>query len=256
VALGLVFTLAGAGAASAGEIQGSRLAPRVVRADRVDSGLMAQRVIEREWGISEDSTYREVDVRGYRSEGWAMAMSGVVPGAGQFYVGETGGGFLFLLAEVAGWTSLVLFRENTGSLHDQSHAFAGPPGVPSSTWSFARYELAGGQDTNDLMQLYNADPDAFYHRVAYDDRYRAGWAYNPEVNRDDFRSIEKRWQRSAQRERFAIAALMFNHVWSALDALKAARDHNAPLERNLHLKMNSSLQSDGPAMTLALERSF
>ncbi len=43
---------------------------------------LEQRAIERSWGLSEDSVYREVDVPGWRSEGAAAAMSAVVAGRG------------------------------------------------------------------------------------------------------------------------------------------------------------------------------
>ena len=66
----------------------SELAPSVLHGARdVPELWLAQRTIDRDWGLSEDSTYRTVDIQGYKSEGWAMIMSAALPGTGQLYVG-------------------------------------------------------------------------------------------------------------------------------------------------------------------------
>lgn len=258
-------------AAVAGSIAGSPLALRSIGAERApraaaplraptftspdDSGeLLAQRVLSREWGASDDTHYVEIEVPGYKSEGGAMALSALVPGAGQYYVGE-GSGWWFLLAEAASWTARVVFDQQADDRRDDAPQFAGSPEDPASHWSFARYYAATNADTLALRELYAADPEAFYHAVGFDDRYRTGWS-DGGASRGSFQDLDQKFQNGLKRVRYATGAIILTHVVAALDALHAAREHNLPLERNLHLKLNGSLGSEGERMTLALERKF
>ena len=169
------------GRAWCGDISGSKLAlatvnlPRRVAAAESNSGhfstgvapqLLAQRVLTREWGESDDSTYVEIEVPGYQSEGLAMALSAAVPGAGQWYAGE-GSALWFALAEVAAWACRWSFNDRARDFQDQALKFAGSPYDSTSNWSFSRYaNSTGNPDTLALQQLFNGDRDAFYHRAA------------------------------------------------------------------------------------------
>ena len=230
---------------------------RVVRGtpaeDDARGTLLAQRVITREWGASEDTNYVEVEVHGWRSEGWALALSGAVPGTGELYAGE-GSGWFFLLAEAAGWTARVLLDHRADDKHGDGAKFAGSPENPGSAWSYARYAQATQGDTLSLQQLFAGDRDAFYHRVAYDDAFGAGWSSSGA--RDLYRGLEAGYQSARRRVRYATGAIVLVHVVSALDALHAAREHDLPLQRNLKLKLGGSIGADGEAMAVALERRF
>ncbi len=248
--------LCAAPASRAGLIEGSRLAPRLVRLEPSGSGLLAQRAIERDWGPSEDSTYAVIDLPGYKSEGWAMALSGAVPGAGHLYLGESGG-LWFTLAEAAGWVSLWLFHDRADRSHTDALNYAGSPYDSTSAWSFRRYiERTGGADSLSLEQLFAGDPDAFYHRVGFDNRYESGWSGVSAAVRGGFQSLENDYQHDLKSARYARGLLILNHVVAAVDALRAAREHNLPIEQNLRLKLRGSISAGGPAMTVALERSF
>jgi hypothetical protein len=256
VLLAAALALAVAAGARAGEIEGSRLAFRIVRMEESGTGLLAQRSIVRDWGPSEDSTYAVVDLPGYKSEGWAMALSGAVPGAGHLYLGENGG-LWFTLAEAAGWVSLWLFRDHAANAHTGALQYVGSPWDTTSAWSFRRYiERTGGTDSLALEQLYAGDVDAFYHRVAFDDRYLPGWNGASTKVRGGFRSLEDDYQSDLRGTRYARGLLILNHVVAAIDALRAAREHNLPIEQNLRIRLRGAISTGGPAMSVALERSF
>jgi len=267
-ALGFAIAfLAGAAPAWSGSIDGSPLALRTVRpadagAAPADDGrflagdappLLAQRVITREWGASEESLYVEIDVPGYKSEGWAMLFSAAAPGAGQYYVGESSA-LWFALAEIAAWTSRWIFRDRARDLHEESIAFTGSPYDTTSHFSFLRWARATAGDTLALQSLYEGDRDAFYRLVGFDERYRGGWGSLGV--RDSYRMLENRSQRHYKRGRYATGAIVLTHVVAALDALQAARRNNIPLERNLRLRLKGALGIDGEAMSVALERKF
>jgi hypothetical protein len=83
--LRLALLLAGAALLSAGPagavIRGSAFALPLVTGHARPELVLAQRAIDRSWGLSEDSSYAEVDVPQWRSEGLAVGFSAVVPGA-------------------------------------------------------------------------------------------------------------------------------------------------------------------------------
>lgn len=238
-----------------------RLAGRLDRAaGRADAGgredWLAQRVITREWGASDDTNYVEVEVPGYRSEGWALLLSSIVPGTGELSVGE-GSGWLFLLAEAGAWTTRILLDRRADEHRDDAAKFAGSPYDAGSEWSLARWaSVTSNPDTLSLQQLYAGDAESFYHRIGADDRYAAGWESGNA--RATFRGLETNYQNQRRSVRYANGAIVLVHIASALDALHAARDHNLPLQRNLKLKLGGTLDPSGESMALAvgLERRF
>lgn len=217
--------------------------------------VVAQRTITRSWGPSEDSVYVEVAVPEWRSEGLAAAGSALVPGAGQLYAGETGGALLFALAEVAGWTARFIFLSRSDDSKDDAIRFAGNPGDSASAWSFDRWEAVTAGDASELRQLYEADRDAFYHRIAYDPSFAAGWNGTGEAAKLEYRSSFDRSQRFERRAKIAGSALWLNHLVAAVDALRAARLHNIPLAEDTRLRLGTSWRH-GPGLTATLERRF
>jgi len=51
-------------------------------------------------------------------------------------------------------------------------------------------------------------------------------------------------------------ALLLNHVVAAFDALRAARAHNVPLQRNMDLKLGGGLKHGQPELHATLTRRF
>jgi hypothetical protein len=260
-ALGLALLLAGGALLNAGTsaavIRGSALAlplPRLADHGRPQFTL-AQRAIDRSWGLSEDSTYTVVDVPEWRSEGLAAGLSAVLPGAGQLYAGE-GNGVWFALAEVAGWTVNRIFLHKAQTERDRSARFAGDPADTASAWSFDRYAEATGKDPAQLELIWAQDRQAFYEMIARDPAYVAGWNGQPEATRSEFFGIRDAARGYSDRASTAGAALWVNHLLAAVDALRAARLHNVMLQGNLELKLQSSWHRGHPAVAAMLVRRF
>ena len=242
-------------AAECGAMTPSAFAVPLLEGNDVPRLVVAQRSITRSWGPSDDSSYVETSIPEWRSEGLAMAGSALLPGAGHLYAGETGGALLFALAEAAGWTARVLFRQKSDDAKDDAIAFAGDPGDSAATWSFDRWESATHGDAGDLRRLYDADRDAFYNRLANDPSYAAGWKGTGEASRQEYRSSYDRSQRFVQRARYAETGLWLNHLVAAVDALRAARMHNLPLTAGTRLSLRSSWRQ-GPSLRASLEKRF
>ncbi len=217
---------------------------------------LAQRAIEREWGPSEDSVYRTIEVREWKLEGLALALSGALPGAGHLYVGE-GSGWLFLAAEALGWAGRTITRRRGDSLREDAIALIGNPADTASNWSFERYATATGDDADELRTLWALDRDAFYESLARDPQYRHGFAgADPLGTYETFRGAHDSAQDRYRQSRYLEIALWANHAVAAFDALRAARFHNLPLRRDLELRLSGRAGREGGELRAALVRSF
>lgn len=231
--------------------------PLVGGTDRPDL-VLAQRTIERRWGPSEDSVYREVSVPGWKSEGGAMAMSAVLPGAGQIYAGEHRMGYAFLLAEAVGFYQHWALQRTADRFERKARAYAGNPQDSTSRWAFSTYEQRTGQSADALRALYQADPDLFYYEIARYDNLQQGWSdYGyTEIEREQFIEWRENVEERRKRARYFVAMIWANHVIAAVDALREARISNLPLRRDLELHLKSGWSRGAPQMAVSLERRF
>lgn len=235
----------------------SKLAPAVLRgASQVPELWLAQRTLEREWGPSEDSTYRVIDLKGWKSEGLAMALSGALPGTGQLYAGE-GSGWAFLAGEVAGWVGRTITHRRANDLSDQAAAFVGDPTDTSSTWSFQRYFDRTGADPALLEALWVSDRKAYYSALSRDPAWLGGFeGLDPTTAYESYRGLHESAQDKFRQSRYFDMALLVHHAYSAYDALRAARAHNLPLRRAIDLQLGGHMRHGRPVLRAALVRRF
>ncbi len=257
--LGLALLLASGALLNAGTaaavIRGSALALPLVMDPGRPRFSLAQRAIDRSWGLSEDSSYTEVDVPEWRSEGLAAGFSAVLPGAGQLYAGE-GSGVWFALAEVAGWTANRIFLHKAQTERDRSALFVGDPTDSTSAWSFERFSQATGMDASEIAAIWAQDRQAFYELIAREPIYLAGWSGQSEVTRSTFFGIRDLSRGYYDRASSVGYVLWLNHLIAAFDALRAARLKNLVLQHNLELKLRSSWHGGRPAVMAVLMRRF
>jgi hypothetical protein len=240
---------------AAATIRGSELAVPKLGGEGRPELLLAQRAIDRSWGPSDDSVYVSVNVPEWRSEGLAAVLSAVVPGAGQVYSDE-GNGLWFALAEAVGWTANRIYLHKAHTGRDHSVSFAGEPGDTASAWSFERWSAATGLDASDLEAIYTRDRQAFYELIGRDATYLAGWSGSSEGTREVYRGLRDDMRTQYDHARLAGYALWLNHLFAAVDALRAARFHNMMLQKDLELRVRSSWQSGQPAVVATLVRRF
>lgn len=259
-AVSLALAACACGTVARGEVgMHSDLVPVMVAQANTDEApvlILAQRAIDRAWGPPEGAP-PVVPVAGTRSEGRAMALSAVIPGAGQIYSGQLSGVW-FALAEIAGWTTHWLYTRDARRESERADQFVGVPADTASAWSFERWQQAGsGRDLASLEALYAGDREAFYSLIAGDPRYIDGWS-GPDraVTRADFQHLRDLSDGSLERAHTSEKLIWLNHVVSAFDALRAARLHNVHLRPNLELHLKSSWHGSGPSMAAVLERRF
>lgn len=253
----LVVLALGAAVPPARAIETSELAiPKLHGASEVPDLWLAQRSIDREWGVSEDSTYKTIDVKGWKSEGLAMTLSGVLPGAGHLYVGENSG-WAYLLGEAAGWFGRFQARKRGDQARDLAAKIIGDPTNPASWWSFERYAANTGDNAAELRVLWEKDRDAFYELLSNDARYRFGFGTSDQSSAfENYHDTHELSQKRYRQARYAEIALWANHVVAAFDALRAARLHNMPLRHNLDLQLGGRMGAGGPRLRAAVVKRF
>lgn len=254
VATGMVCVALTCGTAS-GAAAAYPLAFAKVSGDGRPELLLAQRTIERDWGASEDSVYVEIDIPEWRSEGLATAFSAVVPGAGQYYAGERRW-WWYALAEVTGWVTRAGYRKRGFSLQNDAAAYAGTPAYSDARWSFERWEQATLGDAAELRLLFDHDRNVFYDKIARDPAYLAGWAGDPVATRSAFSELRRHADDRLRFARYAAYLLVLNHAVSAVDALRAARLHNLPLQERLQLRARVGARQGETDLAAALEVRF
>ncbi len=215
--------------------------------------LLAQRAIDREWTTRGDSLSNPNYVTGGKSEMGALAMSAAVPGAGQLYSGERSG-FIYLAAEAVAIASAVFFHNKADGFRSDAANVAGVPADSASGWSANRWADATASDPRAALALYEADPEAYYDKIAKDPAMVAGWSSG--ATKDQFVTLRDESDLRLHRASIATAGIWINHVVSAVDALRAARLYNLPLRRGMELKGNARWKKDGPALRFAVVQKF
>lgn len=253
LACALALVLA-APVATAAVISGSRLALPAVTAP--EGELLAQRTIDREWGLSADSTYTVVDVPGWKSEGGAMAMSALLPGAGHLYVGERSG-WAYLLIETAGWVEHTIANRDADRRAAAARSFVGDPYDSTSNWSLVRYREAGYGDTEYLERLWAGDREAYYRLLANDASYLAGFkGTNPANTQLSYIGLRDARDAKLRLSSRMEALLWLNHLVAAIDAFRAAKIHNLPLRQDYQLRFGQRIRHGRPEFRAALVRRF
>lgn len=234
----------------------SPLALPMLRMEGAADGLLAQRVIDREWGISDDSTYREVSVPGWKSEGWSLGLSAAIPGAGQLYAGESSG-WLYLLAESAGWVGRMLERRRADQRYDDLVRFAGDPTDSTAAFSFARFSERSGGTADALVALWSGDRNAYYRALGENPAYAAGFTGpSPTDEYTTYSNLMATHDSALHGATILEGMLILNHMVSAFDALRAARVNNIPLREQYHLELGERWRHGGPELRAAVVRRF
>jgi hypothetical protein len=237
--------------------RGSVLAFPLVSGSSQPGLVLAQRTIERRWGPSDDSTYREVSVSGWKSEGGGFLLSMAVPGAGEIYAGERIG-YLFMLTEAIAFYETWELRRSANQRERDARAWAGDPTDSLSRFSFDAYEKRTKQSSAYWRSLYYADPSLFYFEISRNPSLRPGWEdqTGEDIMGEQFTEWRENVEVRRKHARYWQAAIWMNHAAAAFEALRAARVLNLPLRENIQLRLKSGWNRGGPQVAAVMERRF
>jgi hypothetical protein len=176
---------------------------------------------------------QDVSVSGKKSVGLAALYSLLIPGMGELYTGEFGSsGKYFLAAEGVLWLTWGTFDVYGNSVRDDSRAFA---------VAHASADVSG-KDDQFFVDLGNFMNTADYNEKKlrdrevdklYDPAAGYAWQWDSDASRATFRDRRVSSDNAYNNRKFVIAAVIVNHVASAINAARAAIAHNKEIDSAL-----------------------
>lgn len=168
-----------------------------------------------------------------KSVGLAALYSLLIPGMGELYTGAFGSsGKYFLAAEGMLWLTWGAFDVYGNSLRDDSRAFA---------QAHAGADIAGKNDQF-FVDLGNFINTAEYNDkklrdreadLLYDPAAGYAWQWDSDASRATFRDRRVTSDNMYNNRKFVVAAVLINHVASAINAARAAISHNKEVDNAL-----------------------
>ena len=199
----------------------------------------------------------------------ALMMSTVLPGAGQFYSKSKLSGIVYGTLEIAGITSAILLKNNGENSIDKYEKYA------NGNWSVIEFVKGynGDPKTHDMIiyidgkkysvrdewaalsdyyydgcSIYTEKDYHFYENIGKYKQFQTGWTdYGDSLGYETlYRSSPLQKKYSDMRfdanqllkgATYAVSAVMFNHVISAIDAMIRTKKYNN--RNNLSFKINA-----------------
>ncbi|MDZ4722986.1 MAG: hypothetical protein SGI97_03650 [candidate division Zixibacteria bacterium] len=184
---------------------------------------------------------RQVPEGKRKSRTKAILLSALVPGAGEYYLGDRRKARYFFVAEGLSILSFVTFKVYSNWKEDDYIRLAA---------SNASARLEGKSDEfvdlvgfYDNVDLYNTagrviEPSREYYHPNNLDTY---WRWENPEDRDMFRTLKNSSREADRRSEFALGAMVVTRFISIIDATLMSRKQGRLLEEKISLGGNSSL---------------
>ncbi len=182
---------------------------------------------------------------GKKSIGKAILYSALVPGLGEYYVGNKGKAKIFFAAEALTWISFISFKTYGNWKEDDFIRFASER---------AGAQLDGKDDEFlDLVGFYVdidqynslgrvSDPDRPY----LEDTPENHWRWQTNVDREAYRDIKNSSREAFRRADFMIGAAVFNRIVSIIDAVRDAKRSQGKID-------DEFTRADKPRFKIAMD---
>lgn len=190
-----------------------------------------------------------------KSPATAVLYSLLLPGMGELYADGFDQGRYSLIAEGGLWLTYVSFRQYGGWLRDDARRFAAVHSgaqIDSKNDHFF-VDVGNFNDTYEYNEkkLIDRSPERIYD-------VNAGyyWRWDSDANRSEFRAMRVSSERVFNNSKFVIGAVIVNHLFSAINAARLARQYNKQLEEGLgswwleSTLINDGVQPDGIKLSL------
>ena len=180
-----------------------------------------------------------------KAVGLAVLYSLLVPGMGELYAGGFGSGKYFLIAEGGLWITYAAFEIHGNDLRDGARSFAAARAGVSIAGKDDQFFVDLGNfltmDEYNDKRLRDREPAKLYSTVA--GQY---WRWDSEDSRLTYREQRISSEDMYNNRKFVGAAIIINHVVSAINAARAAISYNSSLEKSLGSLELSSRVLGGP----------
>lgn len=175
------------------------------------------------------------DVSGRKSPALAAVYSLLLPGMGELYAGSFDGGKYFLIAESALWLTFTVFEVHGNSLRDDARAFAVSRAGIDPRGKDDQFFVDIGNfldiDEHNEKQLRDREPERLYDPAA-----GYAWRWASDADRALYRSQRIDAETMFNNKKFVVAAVIINHVASAINAARSVIAGNAAREDELSIR--------------------
>lgn len=218
----------------------SLASPLIGPLDSAPALLLAQKAIEKPAPTAE----KEEPSQAEKSPAKAFIFSALVPGSGELYVGAKRG-YIFLGVEAIAWTSSYFLRESGNKKEDEFEHFADAHWDFPDTGQVCNGSYYTPERDSIIRSFYEKNKQHFYEDIGKYPYYVCGWD-SPD-NLESYLDMRDRSNWLLKNSNYAMMAALVNHVISAVDALRLARNYNANLGygMKLNLKFKTSPRSTG-----------
>jgi hypothetical protein len=163
-----------------------------------------------------------------KSPALAAVYSLLLPGMGEVYADNFSSGKYFLIAEGALWLTFATFEVYGNSLRDDARVYAisragvNPQGKDDQFYIDIGNFLSISEYNE--KQLRDREPERLYDPAA-----GYAWQWESDAARAEYRAERISSETMYNNKKFVVAAIIVNHVASAINAARGALSHNADL---------------------------
>ncbi|MCX5801084.1 MAG: hypothetical protein NTX17_06820 [Candidatus Eisenbacteria bacterium] len=209
---------------------------------------------------------------GGKSRAKALALSTLLPGAGQYYSGRKGRAKFFFLTESAIWTSFIVFEVQGHLRKDNYINYAGlMAGVDAAGKSEDFYRALGRYVQSDPGPgSYNEDVRREARALYPDDKQQQdqyvqengyfgknAWQWQSEEDQAYYRNLRKKSQLAFRRATYMVGVAVANRILSAMDAARSVANPAKPANTSQGLRFEMRTDPDSPEyFMVCLTRSF
>ncbi len=205
------------------------------------------------------AVFPEGDTPKKKSTGLAAIYSLLVPGMGELYSDGFESGKYFLVAEGVLWLTFAAMEIHGNEIRDDSRAFAQAHAGITPAGKEDQYFV----DIGNFMNVYDFNDKKLRDREPekmYNPNSSYAWQWDSDMSRATFRDKRVASDNMYNNEKFVFAAILINHVGSAINAVRSAIAYNKALEETLgslelHARVQGSLAAP-QGITVTLSRTF
>jgi TM2 domain-containing membrane protein YozV len=176
---------------------------------------------------------------GKKNVGLAVVYSLLLPGMGELYVGEYRVGKYFTIAEGMLWLTFTSLELYGTWLRDDARRFAVTHAAINPEGKDDQYFIDIGNYFNledyTASKLRNRELDKIYDPSTH------SWQWDNDANRTLYRGLRISHDRVFNNNQFVVAAIIVNHIVSAVNAGRLAISYNKSVEQSSRLEIHASV---------------
>ncbi len=178
--------------------------------------------------------------QGKKSVFLATTLSLLLPGAGEWYIGDVTSARYHMIAEGAIWTTYTAFYLRSKWLLDDAKIFAKIHAGASFNGTDDDYNVNIGNFLS--VEEYNNARlrDRDYNALYLDSKYY--WQWDTDENRQQFKTNRIKSSEAKNYSRFVVAFAIINRIVSAFRASRLAAKHNTSLLESFDVKFQHTHQ--------------